>query len=143
MREIIFRGKRIDNGEFIYGYLWCAPTECNIYKEDSEWSVMQDSFAVDSNTVGQFTGLVDRNGNRIFEGDIILFQKFANWDDDKMKRHKAKVIFKEGCFMWEILEYGYKSDYYAAYKTEPLRNTNDTWGLEVIGSIHESLTPNK
>ena len=137
-RKILFRGKRLDNGEFIYGYLWCVPTECNIYREGSEWSVMQDSFEVDSNTIGQFTGLVDRNGNRIFEGDIILFQKFSNWDDDKMKRHKAKVIFKEGCFMWEILEYGHKSDYYAAYKTEPLRSTNDTWGLEIIGNIHET-----
>ena len=88
--------------------------------------------------VMQFTGLHDKNGKEIYEGDIILFQKFSNWDDDSMKRHKATVIFKEGCFMWEILEFGKKSVTYYANATEPLRNTNSIWGLEVIGNIYEN-----
>ena len=86
----------------------------------------------------QFTGLHDKNGKEIYEGDIILFQKFSNWDDESMKRHKATVIFKEGCFMWEILEFGKKSVTYYANATEPLRNTNSIWGLEVIGNIYEN-----
>ena len=92
----------------------------------------------DNLIVEQFTGLHDKNGKEIYEGDIILFQKFSNWDDDSMKRHKATVIFKEGCFMWEILEFGKKSVTYYANATEPLRNTNSIWGLEVIGNIYEN-----
>ena len=92
----------------------------------------------DNLIVEQFTGLHDKNGKEIYVGDIILFQKFSNWDDDSMKRHKATVIFKEGCFMWEILEFGKKSVTYYANATEPLRNTNSICGLEVIGNIYEN-----
>lgn len=69
MREILFRGKTVDNGEWIYGD-YSAPFAfypANIFKQDGEF----EGVAVVPETVGQYTGLTDKNGMRIFEGDLI------------------------------------------------------------------------
>ena len=75
MREILFRGKRVDNGEWTYGY-YCPkpyshfPCEATIFPSetiDRDWHGER----VGPSTVGQFTGLTDCNGVKIFEGDIL------------------------------------------------------------------------
>ncbi|WP_416997909.1 YopX family protein [Alistipes putredinis] len=73
MREIKFRGKRLDNGEWIYGSLLVSH-----FKDDKKERYFITQFSgnytfeheVDPNTVGQFTGLRDKNGRDIWEGDI-------------------------------------------------------------------------
>lgn len=69
-REILFRGKRRDNGKWVYGYLDCDMTQKLVFIRTPR-EIHTDVDMVDPSTVGQYTGLTDRNGKRIFEGDIV------------------------------------------------------------------------
>lgn len=98
MREILFRGKPTDNDEFVYGYLMLSLCRRGGYyhmimvpSQDLEKEDLR--YIVDARTIGQFTGLKDKQGEKIFEGDILLLKSII---DDK--QFKIPVVFEDGTF---------------------------------------------
>lgn len=116
-REIIFRGKRVDGKGWVEGYLWGIPTGVYIFQRGGELSVHLDSFEVDPATVGQFTGLTDKNGQKIWEGDII---KTPNND-------------------WGVMVYKAPFFEVTVSETESSLYSREWFdGAEVIGNIHDN-----
>ena len=143
MREILFRGKRLDNGKWVQGFLviwgndyYIAP-DINAYtsmggRGKGRCMMFGHYYQVLPETVGQYTGLTDKNGRKIFEGDILkIIHKYQSPFDDDTKEYTditTDVVFfdDEGlCF-----SYG-KSPFLCVVD-------NVTAEYEVIGNIHDN-----
>ena len=121
MRDILFRGKRIDNGEWVYEDLWYNP-----YGKRIGWVVspINDQGTtggneVDPETVGQYTGLKDKNGKKIFESDAV-------WFSDEKER--GVVYFDNSCSRFAVRFDTFDAAFDHLY-------SND---LEIIGNVHDN-----
>lgn len=123
MREIKFRGKRLDNGEWADGFVLFSQdkSEAVIAKLTATESVCE---TVDPATVGQFTGLHDKNGKEIYEGDVIKSEK---------ARHYVRYIEDQAMFVANIISKNPIVDYCSIFQT-----WIDKYNKVVIGNIHDN-----
>ena len=149
MREILFRGKRVDDGEWFEGYYAkvnnyltekeehiILPLDTTLYPPSILYSHTDISHyeVVDPKTVGQFTSLIDKNGNKVFEGDILAYRLEDSENetiDGVVKYGEFNCSCCDGVYGWYIEGGNIRAlDMRKCY--------DDDERLYVIGNIHDN-----
>lgn len=135
MREILFKGKRTDNGGWIEGYYVCLGKYHYILTGKLDITKGYPIFVhydVIPETVGQYTGLTDKNGKKIFEGDIGK-DRGGNIHIVKYGRFTPKNFYRMFGYDTTVSIYGLHT---VCDEVECMLPTNHT--LEIIGNIHDN-----
>ena len=144
MREILFRGKQKDNGEWVYGAYYHQTEfygdDCDYHYIISSCDELEDNMmcfdGVIPETVGQYTGLTDKNGKKIFEGDVVKFT-----DSPFGYSYIGVVCFNEGSFCIKY-EYWKKEKFHRIGQTDKWQDMGAsgtvTYQYEILGNIHDN-----
>jgi uncharacterized phage protein (TIGR01671 family) len=127
MREILFRGKTYD-GEWVEGFLFnsqlCRIFWATAFNKEEDNMFYCEGKDVNPETVGQFTGLTDKNGKKIFEGDIVKCEAvYQENEDEYLSNYNIEVKYSKGYF-------------YPFYLNGCWRSGIEN--IEVIGNIHDN-----
>ena len=118
--NIKFKAKRLDNNTWVEGYFYAECGNTYIIEDMQSESMLNrnEAHQVDPSTVCQFTGLKDKNGNEIYEHDLISISE---------DREPCEVIFEKGCF----LAFNPKT----LIRIPLIRGINDyAWELHIVGN---------
>lgn len=129
MRKILFRGKRADNGKWVQGSLFSEGTRFEIVRGTCN-TVGIEGVEVVPETMGQYTGLTDKNGTKIFEGDIL--KDISDVGNDQL----YEVYYNEDLCAFML------DDQYWITPTRDWLSKDDknptTMMLQIIGNIHDN-----
>lgn len=144
MREIKFRAKRLDNGEWICGDLHLHTPFPHIH------STCGDKAKIDTDTIGQFTGLHDKNGKEIYEGDVLFVREWKNIAMEMFDHEEREQLSLEDC-KGELLHESQRvvcfeegsmcaGDYYISslWDKQDRRHQYPIFEVEVIGNVHDN-----
>jgi uncharacterized phage protein (TIGR01671 family) len=128
MREILFRGQSTDSHKWYEGDLYQSRLKSVFHI--SYYTEYGNRFSVNviPETVGQYTGLTDKNGKKIFEGDIVK-REYTLWHGETKKTRKTQI----GVVVYSNRECGFQVE-----KKCNLRKPWDGDTIEVIGNIHDN-----
>lgn len=119
MREILFRGKRVDNDAWVEGLLIIMWGQYHIIQPNDE----NTAYPIIFKTIGQYTGMTDKNGTKIFEGDIVDFSDRSDGDSYGVIKYDTNET--EFAIVYDSIYTGLGRQYHSR-------------DIEVIGNIYDN-----